>query len=266
MQRPGQAGPAGATGPEVEMVLASAAGGFHALVPGIGKAVHSALGTFCTVYGSGIGDSHMAPMPSSSPTTQDTEVGICHTAPMPSCKPLIPSHGFISSTGKEIPGALGTFGSVHAGGVGDNHPASMPGGCPTTQDKEVAICHTAPIPGGQTSFQDAKDDVSHMASMPSSQLIIPSRELDIDKTIPLSLVVEFAHSNAAKMVGGLFFSQNMSAGVSRKATMLGDQTHVPWVGVGVCLLTPMPGGHPLPHSGLDHVDQGIYREEVVVWG
>ncbi|MPC95376.1 hypothetical protein E2C01_090583 [Portunus trituberculatus] len=75
MQRPGQAGPAGAASPEIEMVLTSAAGpttttgGFCAPVPGTGKAVHSALSTFCTIYGGGIGDSHPAPTPSSCPTT-----------------------------------------------------------------------------------------------------------------------------------------------------------------------------------------------------
>ncbi|MPC62930.1 hypothetical protein E2C01_057021 [Portunus trituberculatus] len=51
MQRPGEAQPGGAAGPEVEMVLTSAvspttSGGCHASVPWTGKAVHSALGTF----------------------------------------------------------------------------------------------------------------------------------------------------------------------------------------------------------------------------
>ncbi|MPC37104.1 hypothetical protein E2C01_030578 [Portunus trituberculatus] len=63
MQRPGQAGPAGATGCEVKMVPASTTdptttGDCHAKVHGTGKAVHGACGTFCTVYGSAVGDSH----------------------------------------------------------------------------------------------------------------------------------------------------------------------------------------------------------------
>ncbi|MPC48419.1 hypothetical protein E2C01_042192 [Portunus trituberculatus] len=40
------------------------------------------------------------------------------------------------------------------------------------------------------------------------------------------------------------------------APMPGDQTHVPCIGVGLCLLAPMPGGHLLPRSGLDHMDPG----------
>ncbi|MPC87047.1 hypothetical protein E2C01_081895 [Portunus trituberculatus] len=41
----------------------------------------------------------------------------------------------------------------------------------------------------------------------------------------------------------------MSVGVSHNAPILGNQTHVPCVGVGA-----MPGSHNLPHSGLGHVD------------
>ncbi|MPC58223.1 hypothetical protein E2C01_052219 [Portunus trituberculatus] len=48
----------------------------------------------------------------------------------------------------------------------------------------------------------------------------------------------------------------MSVGVSHKAPIPGDQTHVPCVGVGVCPSAPMPGGHSLPCSGLGHVDPG----------
>ncbi|MPC78376.1 hypothetical protein E2C01_072861 [Portunus trituberculatus] len=88
MQRLGWARPAGAAGLEVKMVLVSAVGpattgGFHALVPGTVKAVHSALDTFRTVYSGGVGDSHPAPMPGGCPTNQDMEVGVCHTASMP---------------------------------------------------------------------------------------------------------------------------------------------------------------------------------------
>ncbi|MPC50560.1 hypothetical protein E2C01_044389 [Portunus trituberculatus] len=36
--------------------------------------------------------------------------------------------------------------------------------------------------------------------------------------------------------------------------MLGNQTPVPCLGVGVCLLAPMPGSHPLPSSGVNHMD------------
>ncbi|MPC23361.1 hypothetical protein E2C01_016405 [Portunus trituberculatus] len=89
MHRPGWAGPAGAASLEVEIVLASAlgptttTGGFHAPGPGSGKAAHSALGTFHTVYGGGVGNSHLAPMHGGCHTTQDMEVSICHTAPIP---------------------------------------------------------------------------------------------------------------------------------------------------------------------------------------
>ncbi|MPC58471.1 hypothetical protein E2C01_052476 [Portunus trituberculatus] len=185
MQKPGRAGPAGASDPKVEMVLASAAGptittsGSHGSVPGTDKAVHSALGTFRTVYRAGVGKSHLTPMPGGHPTTQDTEVGICHTspmhggqtpihdiddgiyhmAPMPGSQPLIPSCGFIRSTGKEMPGAPGTFGSRHGSGVGDSHPPLMPSSYPTTQDMEVSVCHTALIPDGQTPLQDVEAGV-----------------------------------------------------------------------------------------------------------
>ncbi|MPC62847.1 hypothetical protein E2C01_056937 [Portunus trituberculatus] len=43
-------------------------------------------------------------------------------------------------------------------------------------------------------------------------------------------------------------------GASHKASMLGNQTHVPCVGVGVCPSAPMPGSHPLPSSGVNHMD------------
>ncbi|MPC47797.1 hypothetical protein E2C01_041554 [Portunus trituberculatus] len=56
------------------------------------------------------------------------------------------------------------------------------------------------------------------------------------------------------MSDGLLPSQNVSVGVSHKAPMLGNQTHVPFVGVGVCPSDPMPGGHPLPCSGVIHMD------------
>ncbi|MPC47740.1 hypothetical protein E2C01_041496 [Portunus trituberculatus] len=59
------------------------------------------------------------------------------------------------------------------------------------------------------------------------------------------------------MSGGLLHTQNMSGGVSHKAPMLGDQTHVPCVGVGICSSAPMLGGHPLLRSGFDHMDPGV---------
>ncbi|MPC74403.1 hypothetical protein E2C01_068761 [Portunus trituberculatus] len=167
MQRPGQAGLAGAAGREIEMVPASttdptATGDGHAMVPGTGKAVHCALVTFRTVYGGGVGNRHWSTMPGGCPTTWDMEVGICHTAPMPGSQtpirdieggichtapmpagqPLIPSHGFISGSGKEMSGAPGTFGSVYSSGVGDSHLSTMPGGHPTTQEMEIGVCHT----------------------------------------------------------------------------------------------------------------------------
>ncbi|MPC59962.1 hypothetical protein E2C01_053996 [Portunus trituberculatus] len=48
----------------------------------------------------------------------------------------------------------------------------------------------------------------------------------------------------------------MSVGVSHKAPMVGNQNHVSSVEVGVCPSASMPGGHPLPRSGFDHVDPG----------
>ncbi|MPC42467.1 hypothetical protein E2C01_036089 [Portunus trituberculatus] len=123
--------------------------------------------------------------------------------------------------------ALGTFCTVYGGGVGNSHLALMPCGRPTTQDTEVGICHTVPKPGGQTPFQDVEAAIDHMASMHGGQLIIPSHGLGTGETIPLSLVVEFGRSHAAKMSG-----------------------------VGVCPLAPMPGGHPLPRSGLGNVEPG----------
>ncbi|MPC64975.1 hypothetical protein E2C01_059098 [Portunus trituberculatus] len=36
--------------------------------------------------------------------------------------------------------------------------------------------------------------------------------------------------------------------------MLGNQTHVPCVGIGVCPSAPMPGDHPLPRIGVNHMD------------
>ncbi|MPC37134.1 hypothetical protein E2C01_030609 [Portunus trituberculatus] len=82
--------------------------GFHALVPGTGKAVRSALGTFCTVYGGFVDDSsHARRLPQypgyrgchlpysshawhSQTAIQNIDSGICHMAPMPSGQPLIP--------------------------------------------------------------------------------------------------------------------------------------------------------------------------------
>ncbi|MPC66137.1 hypothetical protein E2C01_060283 [Portunus trituberculatus] len=187
MQSLGQAGPAAAASPEVEIVPASTVGpttttgGFHAPVSGTGKAVHSALGTFHTVYGGEIDDSHPAPMSSGQTPIWDIDGGVCHMAPMPSGQPLIPSHDFICGTGKKVPGAPGTFGSVYG-------------------------------------------------------------------------VVEFGNSLATKMFGGLLPTENISVGVSYKAPMPGNQTRVPCVGVGVWYLASMPGGHPLPCSGLGHLD------------
>ncbi|MPC66750.1 hypothetical protein E2C01_060901 [Portunus trituberculatus] len=112
------------------------------------------------------------------------------------------------------------------------------------------------MPGGQTPFQDVEAGVCHTAPMPDGQLIIPSCGLGIGKTISLSSVVGFGHSHAAKISGGLLPTENMSAGVSHKAPMPDDQTHVPCLGVVVCPLAPMPGGCPLPCSGLDHADPG----------
>ncbi|MPC73061.1 hypothetical protein E2C01_067379 [Portunus trituberculatus] len=222
MQKPGQAGPAGATDREVEMVPASATdtnttGGCHAAVPSAGKAVHGALGTFCTVYGSGVGNSHWSTMPGGRPTTQDMEVsncqtvpmpssqtpiwdidgGVCHTAPMPGSQPLIslpPPRGFIRGSRKEMPSAPGTSGSVYGVGVGNSLQSTMPGGHPTTQEMEVGVCHTAPMTGGQTPFQDVEVGVYHMApmpgGMPGGQPIIPSHGLGISETIPHTLGVE----------------------------------------------------------------------------
>ncbi|MPC51960.1 hypothetical protein E2C01_045818 [Portunus trituberculatus] len=202
VERPGQAGPAGAASPEVEMVPVSTTcptttttGVNHALVPGIGKAVHSALGTFGTAYGGGVGDTHWSTMPGGCPITQDMEVsvchkapmlgsqttiqdidgGVCHMAPMPDGQPFILSCGFNHGTGKEIPGAPGTFGTVYRVGVGDSHRSTMPSGRPTTQEMEIGICHTTPMPG--------------------RQLIVPS--LGLGENIPLSSRVEFGHSHAA---------------------------------------------------------------------
>ncbi|MPC64660.1 hypothetical protein E2C01_058778 [Portunus trituberculatus] len=108
----------------------------------------------------------------------------------------------------------------------------MPGGCPTTQEMEVGICHTAPMPGGQ--------------------LIIPPQGLGKGETIPHSLGLELG----ANMSDALLPSQNVSVGVRHKAPILGNQTHVPCIGVGVWPSAPMPGGHPLPHSGVNHMDPG----------
>ncbi|MPC45710.1 hypothetical protein E2C01_039415 [Portunus trituberculatus] len=138
---------------------------------------------FALFTGGGVGDSHWSTMPGGRPTTRDTEVGnchtapmpgsqtpirdidggVCHTAPMPGGQPLIPSRGFIHSSGKEIPGAPGTSGSVYGGGVGSTHQSSMPGSRPTTQEMEVGVCHTAPMAGGQTPFQDVEVGFCHMA-------------------------------------------------------------------------------------------------------
>ncbi|MPC89189.1 hypothetical protein E2C01_084124 [Portunus trituberculatus] len=82
--------------------------------------------------------------------------------------------------------------------------------------------------------------------MPGGQLIIPSHGLGV--------VVEFGHSHAFSMFDGLLPTQNMNVGVSHKASMLGNQSHVPCVEVGMYSLAPIPGSHPLPLSGLDHVD------------
>ncbi|MPC54718.1 hypothetical protein E2C01_048643 [Portunus trituberculatus] len=158
-----------------------------------------------------------------------------------------------------MPGAPGTFGNVYGSGVGYSHLALMPSGRPTTQDTEVNICHTAPMPGGQTPFQDVEAGICHTAPMPSGQLIILSCGLGTGETIPLSSVVEFGHSHAAKVSGGHLPTQNMSIGVSHKAPMPGNQTHVLYIGVGVFPSAPMPGGHPLPHSGLGHVNK--WRKE-----
>ncbi|MPC56427.1 hypothetical protein E2C01_050388 [Portunus trituberculatus] len=236
------------------MVPASAAdanitGGCHAVVPGAGKVVYGALDTFCTVYRGGIGDSHWSTMPSGRPTTWDMEVnnchtapmpgsqipirdidgGVCHTAPMPGGQPLIPSHGFIRGSDKEMPSAPGTSGSVYGGGVSDSHRSTMPGGCLTTQEMEVGICHTAPMPGSQTPFQDVEVSVCHTAPMPGDQPIIPSRGLGVSETIPRTLGVELS----TIMSDGLLHSQSVSVGTSHKTPMLVNQTHVPCVEQGL---------------------------------
>ncbi|MPC59061.1 hypothetical protein E2C01_053076 [Portunus trituberculatus] len=76
----------------------------------------------------------------------------------------------------------------------------MPSSCPTTQDTEVSDCNTAPMPGGQTPIWDINGGICHTAPMPGGHLITPSCELDIGETIPLSSVVKFGHSHAAKNV------------------------------------------------------------------
>ncbi|MPC71096.1 hypothetical protein E2C01_065365 [Portunus trituberculatus] len=129
MQRLGWVGPADAVSLEVKVVLVSSlspTGGFHAPVPGIGKVVHSALGTFRTVYGGVVGDSHLAPLPGSCPTTQDTEVNLCHTA-------------------------FAFGGQTHIQDIdgGICYTLAMPGGQTPFQDVEAGICHTAPMPGSQ---------------------------------------------------------------------------------------------------------------------
>ncbi|MPC52822.1 hypothetical protein E2C01_046701 [Portunus trituberculatus] len=89
---------------------------------------------------------------------------------------------------------------------------------------EVSICHTAPRPGGQTPFQDVEAAICHTAPMPGGQLIIPSRGLGLDETIPLSSVeASVVAGQPAPVPGGSGVSQGLSA--------------------------PMPVGHPLSTAG-----------------
>ncbi|MPC54900.1 hypothetical protein E2C01_048829 [Portunus trituberculatus] len=174
VQRLGWAAPAGAAGPEVEMVPAFTVGptvGFHGSVSGTGKAVHSALGTFCTVYGGGVGNSYPAPMPGSCPTNQDTEVGICHTVyvPMPGSQTLIRDiylfiYLFIYFTLRKCWVILVP---LVGGGVGDSHPALIPSGRPTTQSSSLG--HVDPgesVPGGLPLIQEASVDDGQPAPVP----------------------------------------------------------------------------------------------------
>ncbi|MPC61008.1 hypothetical protein E2C01_055070 [Portunus trituberculatus] len=193
MQRPGQAGPPGATSPEVKMVPVSTVdptttGGSHASVPVSGKAVHSALGTFRTVYGGGVSDSHPVPMP----------------------------RIWRLASAIQLP------------------------------------CLAARLLSGILMVASA----IRLPCLAASLLSPPSfiHGTGTCETIPLSLVVEFGHNHDAKMSGGLLPTQNMSVGVSHKAPMPGNQTHVPCVAIGVCPSISMPGRHPLPPSGLGHVD------------
>ncbi|MPC64076.1 hypothetical protein E2C01_058186 [Portunus trituberculatus] len=86
--------------------------------------------------------------------------------------------------------------------------------------------------------------------MPGGQPIIASCGLGISETIPHTLGVELS----TIMSDGLLPSQSVSVGASHKAPMLDNQTHVPCVGFGMCPLALMPGSHPLPRSGMNHMD------------
>ncbi|MPC76270.1 hypothetical protein E2C01_070677 [Portunus trituberculatus] len=153
-----------------------------------------------------VGVCHTAPMTGSQTPIWDIDGGICHMGPMSGGQPLIPSLGFMRGTGKKMSGAPGIFGSVYGGGLGDSHLAVVPGGRPTTLDTEVGVCHTAPMPGSQTPLQDVEVGICHTAPMLGGQLIIASCGLGVV--------------------------------------------------VSVCPSAPMSGTHPLPHSGLGHVDPG----------
>ncbi|MPC66460.1 hypothetical protein E2C01_060610 [Portunus trituberculatus] len=134
--------PASATAPT------TTTGGFHASVPRTDKAVHSALGTFCTVCGDGVGNSHLAPMPVGYPITQDTEVGVCRTAPMPDSQTPIQD----MASAIWLPCLVASL-------------LSPPMVLSAVQDVKVGVCHMAPMLG--------------------SQLIIPSHGLGVGETFPL---------------------------------------------------------------------------------
>ncbi|MPC60691.1 hypothetical protein E2C01_054747 [Portunus trituberculatus] len=85
-----------------------------------------------------------------------------------------------------------------------------------------------------------------------------SRGLGIIETIPRTLGVELG----AIMSDGLLPSQDVSVGVSHKAPMLGNQTHMPCVGIGVCPSATMPGSHPLPRSGVNHMNPDKSEDSV----
>ncbi|MPC57758.1 hypothetical protein E2C01_051745 [Portunus trituberculatus] len=170
-------------------------------------------------------------------------------------------------------------------GVGDSHWSIMPSGHPTTQDTEVGNCHTAPMPGSQTLIQDIDGCICHTAPMPGGQPLIASRGFihSSGKEMPgapstSSSVYEggVGDSNRSTMPGDRPTTQEMEVSVCHTAPMPSSQTPFQDVevgichtapmpsgqliipshglGVGVCPSAPMPGSHPLPHSGVNHMD------------
>ncbi|MPC47181.1 hypothetical protein E2C01_040917 [Portunus trituberculatus] len=254
MQKPGQVGRPGTASPKVEMVPASSLGpttttcGCHASFPGTGKAVHSALGTFCTVYGYGVGNSHCFTMAGSCPTTQDIEVSICHTASMPGGQthtqdvdggiyhkapmlggqPLIPSNGFIRSTGKEMPNALGRLPLALFMGMGLATAIWL--SCPATAPLPRIWRSASAMPGSQTPFQDVEAGIypygSH-AWWPAYHLLTPGES--VPGSLPLIQEVSVEAGQLAPLPGGS--------------------------GVGQGPSSPMPAGHPLSTTGTCEDDE-----------